>query len=61
MKTVYCPIIDRQIDGATCMEIVDVVDGLINERILNDIEEITAWDEEQKQKCLSCPYHADIG
>ena len=43
-----------------CMEIVDVVDGLINERILNDIDEVKIWNEEQKQKCLSCPYHADV-
>ena len=60
MKTVYCPVIDGQIDGTTCMEIVDVVDGLINQRILNDIEKVTVWNEEQKQKCLNCPYHADI-
>lgn len=61
MKTVYCPVIDGQIDGTTCMEIVDVVDGLINERILDDIEEVAVWNDEQKQKCLNCPYHADIG
>ena len=60
MKTVYCPVIDGQIDGTTCMEIVDVVDGLINERILDDIEEVTVWNDEQKQKCLNCPYHADV-
>jgi len=33
MKTVYCPVIDGQIDGTTCTEIVDVADGLINKRI----------------------------
>lgn len=60
MKTVYCPVIEGQIDGTTCMEIVDVVNGLINERIIKDIKEVTIWNDEQKQKCLNCPYHADV-
>lgn len=60
MKTVYCPVIDGQIDGATCMEIADVADGMMNERVLQDIDTAVIWNEEQRQKCLSCKYHGDV-
>lgn len=60
MKTVYCPVINGQIDGTTCQEIVDVADGMLSERILEDYDVKTVWNEEQRQKCLVCPYHADL-
>ncbi len=60
MITVYCPVIDGQIDGTTCLEIVQVADGELNERLLNDIPEVMQWNEEQRQKCLNCKWHADV-
>lgn len=60
MKTVYCPVIDGQIDGTTCMEIVDVADGLISKGILEDYDPAIPWSEEQRQKCLNCKWHADL-
>ena len=60
MNTVYCPVIDGQIDGTTCLEIVQVADGELNKRLLDDIPEVTEWNEEQRQKCLHCKWHNDI-
>lgn len=59
MTTVYCPIVGGQVDGTTCMEIVDVADGMISKRIFEDYAMRIQWDENQRQKCLNCPYHSD--
>ena len=60
MNTVYCPVIEGQIDGATCMEIVDVADGMISERILKDYNPPIQWNDNQCKKCLKCKWHADF-
>lgn len=57
MNTVFCPVLNAQIDGTTCLEIVLVADGEMNKRILPDGLE---WNEEQCQKCLNCKWHADL-
>ena len=57
MNTVYCPVMDRQVDGTTCLEIVLVADREMN---ASTLPEGVHWDEEQRQKCLSCPYHNDL-
>lgn len=57
MNTVFCPVMNKQVDGTTCLEIVLVADREAKPSILPDG---TAWNEEQRQKCLSCPYHADL-
>ncbi len=57
MKTVYCPVINDQIDGTSCLEIVLVADKEAKSTILPDGIE---WNEEQRKKCLKCPYHDDI-
>lgn len=57
MKTVYCPVKNEQIDGGDCLIICDVADRMIKSSVLSaNIE----WNEVQRQKCLSCQYHADI-
>ena len=58
MNTVFCPVINNQIDGTTCLEIVLVADREAKASIL---PENIKWNEEQRQKCLNCPYHADLG
>lgn len=56
-KTVFCPVINREVDGTTCFEIVLVADKEMKPSILpEDIK----WNEEQRKKCLVCKYHADI-
>ena len=57
MNTVYCPVINGQIDGTSCLEIVLVADREINQSILPQSIE---WNEEQRNKCLACKYHADV-
>lgn len=56
-KTVFCPVINREVDGTTCFEIVLVADKEMKPSILpEDIK----WNEEQRKKCLVCKYHPDI-
>ena len=55
-KTVYCPIIDGQINGIDCLEIVLVADREAKASIL---PKGIVWDEDQRSKCLSCKYHFD--
>ena len=57
METVYCPVIDGQIDGTSCLEIVLVADREAKPTIL---PKGVIWNEEQRNKCLACKYHADI-
>lgn len=57
MNTVFCPVLNRQADGTTCLEIVLVADGEINERVLPSG---LVWNESQRQRCLHCKWHADI-
>lgn len=56
-NTVFCPVINKQIDGTTCLEIVLVADKEANPSILpKDVKR----NEEQRRKCLTCKYHDDI-
>lgn len=57
MKTVYCPVTDGQVDGTSCLEICIVADREAKPTIL---PENIVWNEEQRQKCLACKYHADL-
>ena len=43
METVYCPVMDRQVDGVTCLEIVLVTDHEMN---ASTLPEGLRWDEE---------------
>lgn len=58
MLTVYCPVINDQINGDRCLEIVLVTDNEASEKVLP--ESVKVWNEEQRQKCLNCPYHDDL-
>lgn len=60
MNTVFCPVRGAQVDGATCLDICLVADDMVKERILEDYEPAIPWDDEQRQKCLNCKWHADI-
>lgn len=57
MNTVYCPLLDGQISGTDCLITVDVANGMLNPRVLPDGIE---WNDEQRQKCVACPYHDDV-
>ena len=57
MRTVYCPVLERQINGTECLEVVLVADRMISaETLLPELR----WDEVQRQTCLRCYYHADV-
>lgn len=57
MNTVFCPVMNKQIDGNTCLEIVLVTDHEAKPSIL---PKELKWNEEQRQKCLNCQYHDDL-
>ncbi len=57
MKTVFCPVKCGEINGTDCLIICDVADRLINPRML---PEGVVWNEQQREKCKQCKYHADI-
>lgn len=54
-KTVYCPVLDRQVNGDECYNITMTVDGGGSKAILpEDIDDLT---EEMKKTCLECEWH----
>lgn len=57
MKTVYCPVMKKQIDGTTCLEIVLVSDGEMKPQIL---PAGFKWSESRRDVCLSCIWHSDL-
>lgn len=57
MNTVQCPVTGAPIDGAGCLVICDVADKMLKPSAL---PEGIVWNEEQRQKCLKCKYHADL-
>ncbi len=57
MKTVYCPVMKKQIDGTTCLEIVLVADNEMKPQILPvDLE----WNATKRNDCLCCMWHSDL-
>lgn len=57
MNTVYCPVMDKQVGGVTCLEIVLVANQEAKPSIL---PAGFKWDDKQCEKCLKCPYHNDL-
>lgn len=57
MNTVYCPVIDGQIDGASCFDIVLVANQEAKSTIL---PKGIKWNDEQCRICKACKYHSDI-
>jgi hypothetical protein len=55
MKTVYCPIKANQINGDDCYLLCAIADEEISDNVLPD--GVSNWNEEQRQKCLTCRYH----
>ena len=54
MDKVFCPVANRDIDGGDCIIICDVADKMIKPTVL---PEGVIWNEEQREKCISCQYH----
>lgn len=68
MNTVFCPVKNAQINGTDCYLMCDVADNVVNARVLYDgapndsiLPLSIKWNEEQRQKCQSCKWHADVG
>lgn len=57
MKTVYCPVINDNIDGVDCYIICDVAEGYVKPTLL---PKAIMWNDEQCTKCKKCQYHNDI-
>jgi len=53
---VYCPILERGIDIADCMEICDVADDLIDEKVMDTFDPPVQWTEELAEKCRNCEH-----
>ena len=58
METVYCPVKDDRIDGGDCLIACDAADNTVKHTVL---PECIKWSEEQRQKCLNCKYHYEVG
>ncbi len=57
METVFCPVLKNEINGTDCLIICDVADRLLKPTVLpKGIE----WNDQQREKCKSCEYHADL-
>jgi len=54
--TVYCPVLERGIDDADCMEICDVADDLIDEKVMGTFDPPIQWTEELAEKCRNCEH-----
>ena len=57
METVYCSVINNQIDGGDCYLICEVADNMCGPFILPDGID---WNEDLRKICLNCPYHDDV-
>ena len=55
--SVLCPALQRNVNLTECVEISDVANDYINERILQDYDPPILWTEEMKKKCMDCKYH----
>lgn len=52
MNTIFCPLFKKEVDAIWCIEITDVANGLIKERVLPDcILRIKNF----KEICRNCP------
>lgn len=58
---VYCPVMEERVNGRDCLEICEVADRYISESILKDFPHPPMWNETQREKCLHCQWHADVG
>ena len=55
----WCPAAERNVDVCECMEICDVADNMLSERILEDYEQPIVWSEDKSEKCRKCKYHVE--
>ena len=54
-KTVYCPVLDRQVNGDECYNITMTSEGMGCKEILpEDLDELT---NEMKKICFACEWH----
>ena len=64
LNTVFCPVLNGQINGDDCLEICEVADRMIKPFVLYDtpavLPEGVLWNEILRRKCLTCPYHNDL-
>ena len=54
--TVYCPVLERGVDDADCMEICDVADDLSDVTVMGTFEPPVQWTEALAEKCRKCEH-----
>ena len=57
IKSVYCPVVESCVDGATCLEMTLVADREIKATALPDN---IVWNKTQRNKCLHCKRHDEL-
>lgn len=57
-QRVFCPIANREIPVIDCIEISDVANGFLRPDVLRTFDPPIEWNEERKNQCCSCKYHA---
>ena len=53
----WCPVVERMVDADECVEIGDVANDYISERILEDYDPPISWSEEKAALCRACKFH----
>lgn len=54
--SVYCPVLERGIDDADCVEICDVADDMSDETVMDTFDPPVQWTEELAEKCRNCEH-----
>lgn len=57
-QRVFCPIANREIPVIDCIEISDVANGFLRPDILRTFDPPIEWNEDRKNQCCICKYHA---
>jgi len=55
--SVFCPVLERLIGDADCMEICDVADELMSDDVVRTFDPPVEWSEEKASVCRDCKYH----
>lgn len=58
-KTVFCPVLQRQVDGDECFDLSMVAEGTTPDRFLPNGLNPEDFTDKKKEACLKCKYHPE--
>ncbi len=58
-KTVFCPVLQRQVDGDECFDLSMVAEGTTPGRFLPNDLKPEDFTDDKKDTCLKCKYHPE--